>query len=58
MPLPSRGERTCSRRASPADRGALDAIHAWFACCDGGAITESEARDSRALVAIAGSGSS
>jgi hypothetical protein len=44
--------------ASPADRGALDAIHAWFACCDGGAITESEARDSRALVAIAGSGSS
>jgi hypothetical protein len=45
--------------ASAADRVALDAIHAWFACCDGMTITAREAAgDSRALVAIAGSGSS
>jgi hypothetical protein len=44
--------------ASAADRVALDAIHAWFACCDGGVITDREAGDSPALVAIAGSGSS
>jgi hypothetical protein len=44
--------------ASAADREALDAIHAWFACCDGGTIAAREAGESGALVAIAGSGSS
>ncbi len=43
--------------ASPADRAALDAIHAWFTCCDG-AIAVSEVSEGRALVAIGGSASS
>ncbi len=43
--------------ASDADRAALDAIHSWFACCDG-AISEGEVAEGRALVAIAGSASS
>jgi hypothetical protein len=41
--------------ASPAERVALDAIHGWFACCDG-AITD-EVDERRTLVAIAGSAS-
>jgi hypothetical protein len=53
----ARGEDLLAN-ASAADIGALDAIHAWFACCAGAAITGSEVGDSRALVAIAGSGSS
>jgi hypothetical protein len=42
--------------ASPAERAALDAIHAWFACCDGTA-SDGEVGDGRGLVAIAGSAS-
>ena len=54
----ARGEDLLAN-ASAADRVALDAIHAWFACCDGGAITDERGRATRgALVAIAGSGSS
>ena len=53
----ARGEDVLAT-ASAADREALDAIHSWFACCDGATITAREAGDSRALVAIAGSGSS
>jgi hypothetical protein len=52
----ARGEDLLAH-ASEADRAALDAIHAWFACCDG-AISEVEVGDGRALVAIAGSASS
>jgi hypothetical protein len=44
--------------ASPADRAALDAIHAWFTCCDGSTITVAEATEGPTLVAIAGSASS
>jgi hypothetical protein len=43
--------------ASPAERAALDAVHAWFTCCDG-AVTDGADGDGRALVAIAGSASS
>jgi hypothetical protein len=50
----ARGEDLLTN-ASEADRAALDAIHAWFACCDG-AISDVE--EGRALVAIAGSASS
>jgi hypothetical protein len=39
--------------ASPADRAAIDAVHAWFDCC-GGAITSAQER----IPAIAGSASS
>jgi hypothetical protein len=53
----ARGEDLLAN-ASAADRAALEAIHGWFACCDGVSITAREASDSRALVAIAGSGSS
>ena len=53
----TRGEDLLTN-ASEADHEALDAIHAWFACCEGAVSTESEVGDSRALVAIAGSGSS
>jgi hypothetical protein len=35
--------------ASDAERAALDAIHAWHACCDGGLVTEER------VVALAGS---
>jgi hypothetical protein len=44
--------------ASSTDRAALDAIHAWFTCCDGDTITAADAREAPALVAIAGSASS
>jgi hypothetical protein len=43
--------------ASPADRAALEAIHAWFSCCEG-AITGGATGEARSLVAIAGSASS
>jgi hypothetical protein len=43
--------------ASPADRAALDAIHAWFSCCDDATATGA-AGEARSLVAIAGSASS
>ena len=43
-------------QASPTERAALDAIHGWFACCDG-AITVGDVDESRALIAIAGSAS-
>ena len=52
----ARGEDLLAN-ASEADRAALAAIHAWFACCDG-AISDVEAGEGRALVAIAGSASS
>jgi hypothetical protein len=52
----ARGEDLLAE-ASDADRAALDAIHAWFACCDG-AITDLDAGEGRALTAIAGSVSS
>ncbi len=52
----ARGEDLLAN-ASEADRAALDAIHAWFACCDG-AVSDVEVGDGRALVAIAGSASS
>ena len=52
----ARGEDLLAN-ASEADRAALDAIHAWFACCDG-AVSDAEVADGRALVAIAGSASS
>ena len=42
--------------ASPAERLALEAIHGWFACCDG-ATTDHEVDEGRTLVAIAGSAS-
>ena len=51
----SRGEDLLGD-ASPAERAALDAIHAWFACCDG-TITDGEVSEGRAMVAIAGSAS-
>jgi hypothetical protein len=44
--------------ASPAERASLDAIHAWFTCCGAGAVSDSDASEGRALVAIAGSASS
>jgi hypothetical protein len=44
--------------ASPADLAALDAIHAWFNCCDGGTVTATDAAEGPSLVAIAGSASS
>jgi hypothetical protein len=50
----ARGEDLLSG-ASEADRAALDAIHAWFTCCDAGVVTEAEGP---ALVAIAGSATS
>lgn len=40
--------------ASPAERAALDAIHGWFACCDG-TIIDGDVDDGRALVAVAAS---
>lgn len=44
--------------ASDAERAALDAMHAWFVCCDG-AITGDDFGEGRgALAAIAGSASS
>jgi hypothetical protein len=52
----ARGEDLLAN-ASQADRAALEAIHGWFACCDG-AIGVEEASEGRALVAIAGSASS
>lgn len=52
----ARGEDLLAH-ASEADRAALDAIHAWFSCCDG-AVRDVEVGDGRALVAIAGSASS
>jgi len=52
----ARGEDLLAN-ASEADRAALDAIHAWFACCDG-AVSDVEVGEGRALVAIAGSASS
>jgi hypothetical protein len=44
--------------ASPADRDALDAIHTWFACCDGGLALGADAPESHPLLAVAGSVSS
>ncbi len=44
--------------ASPADLAALEAIHAWFTCCDGTTITLADAEERPTLVAIAGSASS
>ena len=44
--------------ASPAERAALDAIHAWFMCCDGNVKFDDEVGEGRGLVAIAGSASS
>lgn len=38
--------------ASPADRAALDAFHAWFTCCEGVPL---DAIEGPTLVAIAGS---
>ena len=38
--------------ASDAERAALDAIHAWHACCDAGLVSEQR------VVALAGSASS
>jgi len=52
----ARGEDLLAN-ASAADRAALDAIHSWFACCDG-AISDVEVGEGSALVAIAGSASS
>jgi hypothetical protein len=52
----ARGEDLLSG-ATDADRAALDAIHAWFMCCDG-AMALDEPGEGRALVAIAGSASS
>jgi hypothetical protein len=52
----ARGEDLLTN-ASEADRSALDAIHDWFACCDG-AISDAEVGEGRALVAIGGSASS
>jgi hypothetical protein len=52
----ARGEDLLTN-ASEADRAALDAIHSWFACCDG-AISDAEVGEGRAFVAIAGSASS
>jgi hypothetical protein len=52
----ARGEDLLTN-ASKADRAALEAIHAWFACCDG-AIGLGEVGEGRALVAVAGSASS
>ena len=43
--------------ATPADRAALDAFHAWFSCCHD-AVIDSAAREGRALVAIVGSATS
>ena len=57
----ARGEDLLAN-ASEADRAALDAIHAWFACCDGAVsdveVSDGEVGEGRALVAIAGSASS
>lgn len=54
----ARGEDLLAN-ASLAELAALDAIHAWFACCDGGVILDDEVGEARgALVAIAGSASS
>jgi hypothetical protein len=48
--------------ASAADRAGLEAMHAWFACCDGevgdSEVGDSEVGEGRALVAIGGSASS
>ena len=52
----ARGEDVLTN-ASDADRAALDAVHSWFACCEG-AISEAEVGEGRALVAIAGTASS
>ena len=52
----ARGEDLLAN-ASDADRAALDAIHSWFACCDG-AINVSDVSEAGALVAISGSASS
>ena len=43
--------------ASPAERAALDAFHAWFTCCDG-ATLDGAAAEGTTLVALAGSASS
>jgi hypothetical protein len=55
----ARGEDLLTN-ASEADRVAVDAIHAWFACCDGsiGDLGDREGGEGRDLVAIAGSASS
>jgi hypothetical protein len=55
----ARGEDLLTN-ASDADRAAVDAIHAWFACCDGliGEVGDREVGEGRDLVAIAGSASS
>ena len=53
----ARGEDLLAN-ASAADRQALEAIHAWFTCCDGVAATAERSADSPDLVAIAGSASS
>jgi hypothetical protein len=52
----ARGEDLLTN-ASEADRAALNAVHAWFACCDD-AISDGEVGEGRALVAIGGSASS
>ena len=44
--------------ASPADRAALDAIHAWFTCCDADAVSDDDAPEGHTLVALAGSATS
>jgi hypothetical protein len=44
--------------ASPAERAALDAVHAWFACCDDAIADAAATGDGPVLVAIAGSASS
>jgi hypothetical protein len=53
----ARGEDLLAH-ASAADRAALDAIHAWFTCCEIGVVTTEEVGDAPALVAIAASASS
>ena len=47
----ARGENILAD-ATAADRAALDAFHAWFACCEGAVL---EATEGPTLVAIAGS---
>jgi hypothetical protein len=43
--------------ASPAERAALAAFHAWFTCCEGTAV-DGAAAEGPTLVAVAGSASS
>jgi hypothetical protein len=52
-----RGEDLLSG-ASDAELEALDALHAWFTCCDGLGNSDRDAGEPPTLVAIAGSASS